>query len=293
MWAPNFARFTLCIFISTVVANLPYPPAHAADWRSCAHDLSEVSRAANEAVEVAKQLALQKEETPNPGILESKLEALGDSLRSVQPSCGFQLQLETPAHADPDPEKADRSLYEKAQSLIQDPEFQQSSLETQYERLSQLLMSERRKFKDLDYFAQRQVVQKAIEIHTRIMRDKMRGVVQIDYRPSENIVDQLGLVRSKQNFREILLKTSEPAVEIDTIDIETDHFFYRIKDSNKEYKLFFSSMDRVEIFENNHVFIRGGGYNGVIMEVIFNRMKDAKVFADLIMSFRRYALSQR
>jgi hypothetical protein len=52
-----------------------------------------------------------------------------------------------------------------------------------------------------------------------------------------------------------------------------------------EYRILFLSMDQVEIYQNDVVFVRNPAKQ-IVAQLLFTNDKDAKAFADLLLSVR-------
>ncbi|HSD51363.1 MAG TPA: hypothetical protein VLG48_08145 [Candidatus Methylomirabilis sp.] len=117
----------------------------------------------------------------------------------------------------------------------------------------------------------------------------------VSYQPNERLVVDLGVEQARKRLQETLSRSINPRV----IEVQVAQEFvnYRYQQpilgpygiqvgmTMAENRVHFQNVSRVEVFENNVVFLRAA--NEVILaQVIFASQEDAKTFADLILSFR-------
>ncbi len=117
----------------------------------------------------------------------------------------------------------------------------------------------------------------------------------VPYQPNERLVVNLGVEQARKRLEETLMRSINPRV----IDVQVAQEFvnYRYQQpilgpygiqvgmTMAENRVYFLNVSRVEVFENNVVFLRAA--NEIILaQLIFAKQEDAKTFADLILSFR-------
>src|SRR5262249_21560636 len=109
--------------------------------------------------------------------------------------------------------------------------------------------------------------------------------------PNTAMIDTIGMPQAQVRMRETLLRSVNPAIQ--SVDITEDFLRYRLNVAIYEFQLFFGNVSRVEIYDNNFVFIRGHG-DQIMAQIFFATAEEAKTFADLLMSFRdNYLRSKR
>jgi hypothetical protein len=108
----------------------------------------------------------------------------------------------------------------------------------------------------------------------------------VQHQPNEGIVDTLGVAQAKQRLQEIVTRSINSQV--------TDDFLqYRFRQAIAgfptgailENRMHFLNVGRMEVFENNLVIVRTAG-DIVLAQFVFGNTPDAKMFADLLASFR-------
>ena len=116
------------------------------------------------------------------------------------------------------------------------------------------------------------------------------GCVPIEYKPKEDIIDQLSFEQAKRRLDETLSRSKNP--QISSIDLTDDFLLYRYRSGRytAEKRFFFLGVDRVEVFNNHVVLVRAS--NGDVLAVMaFSNDEDAKTFADFVTSFRARRVS--
>lgn len=120
----------------------------------------------------------------------------------------------------------------------------------------------------------------------------------VSYQPNDRLVVDLGVEQARKRLQETLSRSINPRV----IEVQVTQEFvnYRYQQpilgpfgaqvgvTMAENRVHFQNVSRVEVFENNVVFLRAA--NEIILaQLIFANQDDAKTFADLILSFRAQA----
>ncbi len=113
----------------------------------------------------------------------------------------------------------------------------------------------------------------------------------IPYQPNDGLIDALGLAPVQQRLKTTLLRALSPRV--DAVDITEDFLSYRLHRTTIYIRVFFESVDWIELFNNHYVFLRGHGRQ-VIAKILCSNAEDSKMFADLIASFQaRFPFSKQ
>ena len=113
----------------------------------------------------------------------------------------------------------------------------------------------------------------------------------IPYQPNEGLVATLGVAPARQHFQEIVARSVNP--QVTESEVTDDFLQYRYRQiiagfptgAILDNRIHFLNVGRVEVFENNLVIIRTGG-DIVLAQFIFGNYQDARMFADLLASFR-------
>jgi len=113
----------------------------------------------------------------------------------------------------------------------------------------------------------------------------------VQYQPNEGIVDTLGVVPARQRLQEIVARSINP--QVTESEVTDDFLQYRFRQAVAgfptgailENRIHFLNVGRLEVFENNLVIIRTAG-DIALAQFIFGNHQDAKMFADLLTSFR-------
>jgi hypothetical protein len=260
----------------------------------CANALGKVRQAAKAVSDAANHLANKKADLRAVlGVLENKLTTLQTLMRFVPNICGFEVSgiQWTP---------------ELIQDFISHPEFRRlSGLEQMQAIMSLYREAVDKRFLGLQNEVQRrQFAAEKLFFHERQMLRKIAPIeLQVDYQPKDNLINKLGWRRAKKHLHDILLRSISPAIKT-VQEITQNSIIYCQKlptgttqhitevphcDSETfEYELHIFTKDKidVQIFENHYVVIprieRGLSY-----VIRFDSQKDAKLFADLIMSFHK------
>jgi hypothetical protein len=88
----------------------------------------------------------------------------------------------------------------------------------------------------------------------------------------------------------VLLRSINP--QIDEVTVTEEFLNYRIHPTTTVIRLFFGKVGSVEIFDNHAAFVRAHG-GPFIAQLFFATAEDARMFADLLMSFREAYLAQK
>ena len=113
----------------------------------------------------------------------------------------------------------------------------------------------------------------------------------VPYQPNEGIVDTLGVAQAKQRLQEIVARSINP--QVTESEVTDDFLQYRFRQviagfptgAILENRMHFLNIGRMEVFENNLVIVRTSG-DIVLAQFVFGNNPDAKMFADLLASFR-------
>ena len=118
---------------------------------------------------------------------------------------------------------------------------------------------------------------------------------RIEYRPQVHVVEELGVQQASQRLIDVLSHAINPRV-ID-LDVTEDVVRYRYPLSylmghpcgatTLEKRIVFPQVRRIDIFDNHVVFVRGTDER-ILAQFAFANAQDAKMFADLVLSFRAY-----
>jgi hypothetical protein len=113
----------------------------------------------------------------------------------------------------------------------------------------------------------------------------------LQYQPNEGIIDTLGVAQAKQRLQEIVARSINP--QVTESEVTDDYLQYRFRQAIAgfptgailENRMHFPNVGRMEVFENNLVIVRTAG-DIVLAQFVFGNNPDAKMFADLLASFR-------
>ena len=107
----------------------------------------------------------------------------------------------------------------------------------------------------------------------------------IQYQPNDRLVETLGVSRAQQLLTELLLRAVNP--KIDRVAVTDEFLRYRLTGTTSEIRLFFKDVNRVEVYSNSVVLVRGQN-NDILIRPLFATTQDAQLFADLLLSFRAH-----
>jgi hypothetical protein len=113
----------------------------------------------------------------------------------------------------------------------------------------------------------------------------------VQYQPNEGIVDTLGVAQAKQRLQEIVARSINP--QVTESEVTDDFLQYRFRQAIAgfptgailENRMHFLNVGRKEVFENNLVIVRTAG-DIILAQFVFGNNPDAKMFVDLLASFR-------
>src|SRR5262249_649439 len=113
----------------------------------------------------------------------------------------------------------------------------------------------------------------------------------VPYQPNEGIIDTLGVAQAKQRLQEIVARSINP--QVTESEVTDDFLQYRFRQviagfptaGSLENRIHFLNVGRMEVFENNLVIVRTAG-DIVLAQFVFGNNPDAKMFVDLLASFR-------
>jgi hypothetical protein len=107
----------------------------------------------------------------------------------------------------------------------------------------------------------------------------------LSYQPNDQLVQTLGTPQAQQRFKEVLLRSVNP--KIDAVEITDDFLRYHLSGTTYEVRIFFKDVDRVDVYSNHLVLVRGRD-NPMLARPLFGNVEDAKMFADFLLSFRAH-----
>jgi hypothetical protein len=116
-----------------------------------------------------------------------------------------------------------------------------------------------------------------------------------DYQPRDQVLDGLGAPEQERKFSEALTRAVKPRITGVQVDLNryayqaevTVHGAYGIPvgSAGRAVSVYFANVERVDVYENNAVFVVGT--NGrVVDKVVFGTPEDARAFADVVASYR-------
>jgi S1-C subfamily serine protease len=114
-------------------------------------------------------------------------------------------------------------------------------------------------------------------------------VASLNYQPNEHMLDTLSVDEARERLRETLLRAVSPRMQ--TITLTNESLEYRWHPQVGTH-IHFITLSRVEVFDNHVVFVRGAG-DQILSVIHYGTEQDAKLFADLLMSFRVRYLQRR
>jgi hypothetical protein len=107
----------------------------------------------------------------------------------------------------------------------------------------------------------------------------------IQYQPNDRLVETMGVSQAQQRLTEVLLRAVNP--KIDRVEVTDEFVRYHLTGTTYEIRLFFKDVNRVEVFNNSVVLVRGQNSDILIRPLLANT-QDAQTFADLVLSFREH-----
>jgi hypothetical protein len=113
----------------------------------------------------------------------------------------------------------------------------------------------------------------------------------VQYHPKEGTVDTMGVAQARQRLQEIMSRSINP--QVTESEVTDDYLLYRYRQAIAgfptgailENRIHFLNVGRTEVFENNTVNVRTERAV-VLAQFVFGNNQDAKMFADLLASFR-------
>ena len=108
----------------------------------------------------------------------------------------------------------------------------------------------------------------------------------MDYQPNDRIVENLGDNVAQQRLQETFLRAVSPQIRNWKV---TDDFIWWTPGGSQIY---FINLSHVEVYTNHVVFVRGAGKQ-VLSKIVYGTDQDAKLFADLLMGFRKKYYERR
>jgi len=111
------------------------------------------------------------------------------------------------------------------------------------------------------------------------------------YQPNDRIVNELGVERSKQRLKEILLRSINPQVV--EVEVTDESFAYRFRQAVAGFqtgaildnRVFFPNAVYVNVYDNNTVNVLTSNQQ-LVAQLVFGNNDDARLFADIVTSFR-------
>jgi hypothetical protein len=114
--------------------------------------------------------------------------------------------------------------------------------------------------------------------------------------PNTKAVEELGADTAKQRLQEVMTRSVDPRIVGVTVADDSVRYrwdqpiqgWYGVPAGSvqNETQIFFRNIDRMEVYENNKVFVYGPA--GRIDQILFGNQADAFQFHDLLESFRTY-----
>ena len=114
--------------------------------------------------------------------------------------------------------------------------------------------------------------------------------------PNTKAVEELGADTAKQRLQEVMTRAVDPRIAVVTVADDSLRYrwdqpiqgWYGVPAGSvqNETQIFFRNIDRMEVYENNKVFVYGPA--GRIDQILFGNQQDAFQFHDLLESFRTY-----
>jgi len=116
-----------------------------------------------------------------------------------------------------------------------------------------------------------------------------------DYRPNENAVKEMGADKAKTALKETVLKAQQTGLGlISSVEVTDENLkvksqqstlgaFYQMQTSQLETEVYFPTVERIDIYDNNWAYVYSNG-NRLVLQLLFWTPQDAQRFADLVMS---------
>jgi hypothetical protein len=111
------------------------------------------------------------------------------------------------------------------------------------------------------------------------------------YQPNDKIVNELGVERAKQRLREIVIRSVSPQVV--NVEVTDDYFAYNFRQAIAGFqtgaiinnRVYFLNAVLVNVYDNNLVNVLTSNQQ-VVAQLTFGNPDDARMFGDLVTSFR-------
>ncbi len=119
-------------------------------------------------------------------------------------------------------------------------------------------------------------------------------VALVPHQPNTQLIEELGEAAAVSKFAETLNRSTQPnyqGTEVLKDSFKTNQTgvvmgaWYQSHHISNLIQIYFNNISRVEVYENNVVFVRGTA-DQVLLRATFNQMQDATTLADLIESFK-------
>ncbi len=119
-------------------------------------------------------------------------------------------------------------------------------------------------------------------------------IAVVPHEPNVSLVDARGLAEVRGLTSEVLTRASNRPITI--VDITESYLqyswnesylgpFYNVITAHNENRIYFANVARVEIYENNNVFI-WGPRDQRVDKILFLNAEDARLFTDCLLSLR-------
>ena len=116
----------------------------------------------------------------------------------------------------------------------------------------------------------------------------------IPHQPNLQLVEELGEAAAVQKFAETLNRSTQPRYQ--GTEVLKDSFktkqvgvvmgaWYSTHQISSDIQVYFNNISRVEVYDNNVVFIRGIA-DEILLRATFMNIQDATTLADLLESFK-------
>jgi hypothetical protein len=113
----------------------------------------------------------------------------------------------------------------------------------------------------------------------------------LPYEPDVGIIDKMGAEPAKARLVEVLTKARQPHITSVKVTDDYVQYFYDeptdpfyISTVGNTRQIYFVSIDRVEVYSNQNVFVWGPVDH--VDKVLFWNPEDARTFADLVMAYK-------
>lgn len=119
-------------------------------------------------------------------------------------------------------------------------------------------------------------------------------IAQVPYTPNGALLDELGPEQAEVEFRD-LLTTRTQSPQVYEVELNPGGFVYRYAGgvyvgwapvADGSVRVLFSTVNRVDIYENRKLFMVDAGGQRLGHEMVFASLEDCFRFADLLVSYR-------